>query len=285
MSERQAVVDSYFEKQTHFWKSVYERHDVSATVFHQRHERSLQWASELRLARDTELLDIGCGSGFTSVGLARLGYPVHAVDHVPAMLDLTRRAAEQADVEALVYTSRGDICSLPQFPDNHFGLVVSLGVLAWQDSPQQALSEIYRVLRPGGHLIVSVGNRWCLHDVLNPPYNPLLAPLRRKLVPWFRRLGLLSQPAGSIGYAPIASWVSDTHRRASETDQMLKAAGFRKLKSASVGFGPFGFFKVNLFSDAYSVKLHNALQSLADRNFPILRSTGAHYMVLSLKPS
>jgi ubiquinone/menaquinone biosynthesis C-methylase UbiE len=275
-AERQALVDNYFQQESCYWKSVYERNDLTAATLRQRTRRSLKWVSELRLPAGTEILDAGCGPGRTSVTLAAWGYRVQAVDHVPAMVELTHQAAEQANLKDLIQPSLADICSLPQFSDQQFGLVLSLGVIGWLESPQKALKELYRVLKPGGYLILSVGNGWCLQDVLNPPYNPILDPLRRKLMLCLRRLGWLSHAEGS-------SWPL-THRRNSEIDRMLKDAGLHKIKSATVGFGPFTFFKKNLLSDELSVTLHNRLQSWADRNVPLLRSAGAVYVVLSRKP-
>jgi ubiquinone/menaquinone biosynthesis C-methylase UbiE len=276
-TERQAIVDTYFEQEAQYWKSIYDRRDLTATTFQQRTRRSLEWVKELRLAPGTPILDVGCGAGLTAVTLARWGYRVHAVDHVSAMLDLTRKSAEEAGMEDLIEPGLADICSLTQFSDNHFGLVISLGVIGWLESPQQAVNEMYRVLKPGGYLILSVGNRWCLQDVLNPLYNPLLDPLRRELVRWSRRVGLLSPAAGPE--RPL------TRRRNSEIDRILRTSGLHIIKSATVGFGPFSFFKMILFPDWISARLHDRLQSWADRKLPLLRSTGAMYVILSCKPN
>jgi ubiquinone/menaquinone biosynthesis C-methylase UbiE len=211
------------------------------------------------------------------VALAKSGYRVHAIDHVPAMLDLTRQSAMQAGVQDLIKTGMADICCLNQFVNNFFGVVLCLGVIGWLQSPEQAIREMHRVLKPDGCLILSVGNRWCLQDVLNPPYNPLLEPLRLKLVPWFRRVGLIAPATG--GPRPL------TRRRNAEIDAMLRSAGLQKIKSATIGFGPFTFFKMSLLPDWISMRLHETLQSWSDRNWPLLRSTGSMYVVLSRKPS
>jgi ubiquinone/menaquinone biosynthesis C-methylase UbiE len=276
-AERQSVVDNYFEHEAGYWKSVYEATDLAATTLQQRTQRSLQWVREVELPPGAEILDAGCGAGQTSVTLARWGYRVHAVDHAPAMVELTRQTVEQAGLTNVVTPALADICCLRQFEDNRFGLVLALGVIGWLESPEQALREMRRVLKPGGHLILSVGNRWCLQNLLNPPYNPILDPVRRKLVPRLRRFGLLAPAAGEP--RPL------THRRNSEIDGMLTAAGLEKVKGATMGFGPFAFFKKALFPNGTSVRLHHRLQAWADGNVPVLRSAGAVYVVLSCKPN
>ena len=56
-----------------------------------------------------------------------------------------------------------DVCDMP-FPDNSFDAVFLIEVLEHVHNPPKALSEIYRVLKPGGNLIFSVPFIFPLHD-------------------------------------------------------------------------------------------------------------------------
>ncbi len=57
----------------------------------------------------------------------------------------------------------GDVCDMP-FPDNNFDSVFLMEVLEHVHDPHKAISEIYRVLKPGGTLVFSVPFIFPLHD-------------------------------------------------------------------------------------------------------------------------
>ena len=280
MSDRQNLLDSYFNENASYWKSVYGRADPAARILQLRRDRCLEWVRELRLAPGAEILDAGCGAGLTAIPLAQSGYSVHAVDHAPAMLELTRKAAQRAGVAPSLSVSSADARSLAGFGENQFHLVISLGVIAWLERPERAISATWRVLRPGGHLILSVGNRFCLHDLLDPRRNQLLAPARRKVATVLRRMGWLATP---VGVSSVRS-PEDHHLAPWKVDRMLATANFYTEKGTTVGFGPFTLLRRKLFPDPVSERLDRVLQGLADRNLVFLRSAGAHYLVLAKKP-
>ena len=55
------------------------------------------------------------------------------------------------------------------FPDNHFDAYLSLGVIEhWEEGPQQAIDEAYRVIKPGGYFFVSTPLDITMLDLLKP---------------------------------------------------------------------------------------------------------------------
>lgn len=110
-----------------------------------------------------EILDVGCGTGNLSLELARMGARVTGIDISDEMLEVARR---KADAEGLrIAFLKGDFMNLP-FAANSFDKVVSVTALEFAPDLKAALEECYRVLRPGGRLVVGVigGNSlWSKH--------------------------------------------------------------------------------------------------------------------------
>ncbi|MER7417055.1 class I SAM-dependent methyltransferase [Micromonospora peucetia] len=105
----------------------------------------------LKLAGDVHgrrILDAGCGSGPLSEALQARGAIVTGFDSSPAMIELARkRLGEDADLRV------ADI-SLPlPFADGAFDDVVVSLVLHYLEDWKVPLSELRRVLKPGGRLL------------------------------------------------------------------------------------------------------------------------------------
>jgi SAM-dependent methyltransferase len=101
-------------------------------------------------------LEVGCGPGRLSILLARRhGLEVTGLDLDPAMIERARANAsgETNSLGRKPTFLVGDVASLA-FPDGSFDVVVStLSMHHWAD-PGAGLSEIGRVLRPGGRALV-----------------------------------------------------------------------------------------------------------------------------------
>lgn len=101
------------------------------------------------------VLEVGAGTGFFLINLALGGYvggELHATDISEGMLAVCRRNAEE---HGLTVTTRpGDVEALP-YPDDSFDVVVGHAFLHHLPVPGQALQELHRVLRPGGHLLIA----------------------------------------------------------------------------------------------------------------------------------
>ena len=110
----------------------------------------------MHLAKDTAVLDLGCGQGFNAQELVRHGARLTAID-------LTRKGIELATQRFRLRDLSGDFVladsqHLP-FKDGAFGFIHSSGVLHHIPNIESAVQEVHRVLRPGGKASIMVYNK------------------------------------------------------------------------------------------------------------------------------
>lgn len=148
METTKKVIQKYWD-----WRSSSFGHDAdkSAAIALQWESIVTQWAGA---ASGKRALDVGTGTGQLAVYLARAGFSVTGIDISPAMVTHARRyaAEQQCDIDF----QTGDAEALA-FGDHQFDVVVSRNCLWTLPHPHRALAEWRRVLKPGGHLMVSDG--------------------------------------------------------------------------------------------------------------------------------
>ena len=120
--------------------------------------------------RPLRVLDAGCGPGFFSVLLARAGHSVVGIDGSERMLLHARKNAAAFGVTPEL--RQGDFGKL-SCPDNTFDLIVCRNVTHIIREHLKVYGEWYRVLRPGGVLLIFDAN-WHL------PYQP--GPIREEAI-------------------------------------------------------------------------------------------------------
>jgi ubiquinone/menaquinone biosynthesis C-methylase UbiE len=271
--QQQETVNEYFQSQSTFWKEIYVSKGVYAEIHRNRYSTVLSWVDSLGLTTDSNVLEIGCGAGLLAVALAKRGIHVHAIDSVEDMVEQTRRHVAESETSELLSVDLGDVYSL-SFEDGSFDLVIAVGVIPWLERPNLAIQEMARVTRSGGYLMLTADNRARLNNVLDPWLNPVLAPLKERVKDMLDRLGLRRKSLEDIG--------ATSHSRRF-IDLLLMRAELFKTRSTTLGFGPFSLLHHTILPESFGTKLHYRLQRLADRNVPVLRSTGAHYIVLARK--
>jgi len=215
--------------------------------------------ADIEFPNDAQVLDVGCGTGVLSRTLAT--WPgVKSVTGVDPSLFLLERAKELAKDLSNVTFREADGRSLP-FENAEFDVVVFDSTFSHVPSPEQAVKEAFRVLRPNGWLAVFDGDYATTtvalsdHDPLQACVDTMMANsvndrrVMRRLPALLRAAGFESANFRSHGFAETsggaymlsiidrgADILTATERIGSELATALKAEARRRVE-AGVFFG------------------------------------------------
>ena len=142
LAARRSRSQEFFSSAAGQWDRL--REDLFGATFHLQALAGLLDASWV-------VGDLGCGTGPMTAAIAPWVAEVIAVDNSAAMLDAARRRLEgRSNVEF----RRGDLESLPIADDTLHAATLTL-VLPYLPSPARAITEVVRVLKRGGRVVVT----------------------------------------------------------------------------------------------------------------------------------
>ncbi len=103
----------------------------------------------LELTAEDHYLEIGCGGGVLIRSALETATFAAGIDHSPDMVEVSRESNTKSVAAGRAEIVQGDVAALP-WKDERFSAAASANMFFFVEQPQQALAEIYRVLRPGG---------------------------------------------------------------------------------------------------------------------------------------
>lgn len=174
------------------------------------------------------VLDVAAGTGDLSIAIARHSPQslITAVDLSENMLAIGRQKAKKKGVGEKIEYAVADAERLP-FKENDFDVAsAAFGVRNFQDIPA-GLSEMYRVLRPGGEVFVL--------EFSMPPgkiFGPLYRFYFKRILP--RIGGLIAKDHEAYKYLPAS--VAEFPGR-EDFLELLSRAGFKECNAKSLTMG------------------------------------------------
>jgi len=143
--------------------------------------------SQLRNGVNLRVLDVGCGTGYTTSGILNREDVCEVVGLDMNPVQLKRAVKNLASEKRRISISRGDADNLP-FIDGSFDTVISVGAIENFPDPERALKELARVTKPDGTVVVGgPESRWFSKFALN---KILYTPSAEELERIFRMAGL-----------------------------------------------------------------------------------------------
>ena len=108
------------------------------------------------ISEGERILDIGCGSGVDTIFAAKMTGPtgkVVGIDLMPKMILRAKENLTLANLDNVTYEEAS--AERLSFPDKNFDVVISNGAFNLLPDKATALSEVFRVLKPGGRLMIA----------------------------------------------------------------------------------------------------------------------------------
>ena len=157
--------DMYPEKPLTFEQYIFSSRRDDAVKFVATHHK-----------KEHRILDLGCGTGPFTGKIIQKGYQCLATDYSIDILKIAQGKMKCFD-DKIPSLIQSDAQYIP-FADESFDVIICLGMISYVPERSQAISEIMRILKPGGSLYLTFRNR--NNPVIFDPANWLRTLMKNK---------------------------------------------------------------------------------------------------------
>ena len=189
--------------------------DGPMKALHEINPLRLDYIDERAPLKGARVLDVGCGGGLLSEGMARRGAQVLGIDLAQASLDVAAAHAREHEIEVEYHCQSAEQLAAEQ--PGAFKIVTCLEMLEHVPDPAQVVSACARAVQPGGTVFFSTINRNLKSFLLaivgaehvlgmlprgTHEYEKLIRP--SELAAWCRDAGLQVLDVTGLHYNPLA---------------------------------------------------------------------------------
>ena len=160
-------------KSTKFWNRIADRYSKQPVADESAYQKKLQVTQEY-FHPDMKVLEIGCGTGSTSIVHAPFVKHIVAIDLSSRMIEIARDKADAASIENVVF----ECLAIDELNvgGRNFGAVLGLSILHLLDNKTEVIDRVFQMLEPNGVFITSTS---CIGDTMK--FFKIIAPIGRFL--------------------------------------------------------------------------------------------------------
>ena len=150
-----------------------------ARLMNDSHAPLTDWAfTHLEIPEGATALDVGCGGGRTIHQLAAKAAQVYGIDYAAGSVATSRAHNKRLIAEGRVHVEQASVSRLP-FADDRFDVVTAIETQYYWPNLPGDMKEIWRVLKPGGRLmVVAESYKGARNDAVLGPVMKLLGSSR-----------------------------------------------------------------------------------------------------------
>jgi S-adenosylmethionine-dependent methyltransferase len=167
---RQVLIEKFFKSNHAFLATEEGRNDLANHLTERLHDdrmRFVPWLDGLRPLRGARVLEIGCGTGSSTIALAEQGAELVAVDIMPSYLEVARVRCRVYGLDDVAFFVADAAALPPAVTDREYDFIIFFASLEHMmlDERLRALARAWEMLGPGGFLcVVDTPNRLWFFD-------------------------------------------------------------------------------------------------------------------------
>jgi SAM-dependent methyltransferase len=142
-----------------FWDRRAEKYALRPVAGQEVYEKKLE-ITRFYFPRDSEVLEMGCGTGSTALVHAPYVRHILATDISPAMINIARGKAEAEQIDNVTFEIRA--VAAYDTPESFYDVIMAHNLLHLLEDPEAAIVAAYRGLKPGGVFVTSTA---CIGDM------------------------------------------------------------------------------------------------------------------------
>lgn len=176
-------IATYFDdRYGNIWRDAY---GEESEAWYEYHPLRIREFLAIQLVKDSPkgcIIDLGCGNGHAAIQMSKLGFhKVIGIDISDEMLTAARQLAKNTGSGDSIELFKSDVQEVSVIESGSADACTALGVIEYLDEDERFLSEVHRLLKPGGIAVIQTRNYNCIYMRTRELIRRLIPRLREKI--------------------------------------------------------------------------------------------------------